>query len=97
MAGAYRYDWGARFEDRVPLPLDPVSLGTFAARDASVDARVFRGDLKADDEYALPYRLWLPPSPRGAVLLLHGACDYAGAFDGIFSSFANARFRGAGV
>lgn len=90
MAGAYRYDWGARFEDRVPQPLDPVSLGTLGARDAS--ARVFRGDLKADDGYALPYRLWLPPSPRGAVLLLHGACDYAGAFDGIFSYFAKHDF-----
>ncbi len=92
MAGAYRYDWGARFVDRVPPPLDPVALGTFTARDASVDARVFRGGIVTDDDYTLPYRLWMPPSPRAAVLLLHGACDYAGAFEGIFPFFANQQY-----
>lgn len=92
MAGAYRYDWGARFVDQAPQPLDPVALGTFTARDASVDARVFRGGIVTDDDYTLPYRLWMPPEPRGAILLLHGACDYAGAFDSIFPFFANRHY-----
>ncbi|MFM9862827.1 MAG: alpha/beta fold hydrolase [Micropepsaceae bacterium] len=88
MSATFRYEWGTRFEDRLPSPLDPVSLGTLSWRDGSVNAAVYRGRLSAADGYALPYRLWSPRSPRGAILLLHGVCEYAGAFDAIAPYFA---------
>jgi alpha-beta hydrolase superfamily lysophospholipase len=46
-------------------------------------ANVRHGVFKASDEIDVPYRLWLAPKPRGAILLLHGCCDYSGAFDDI--------------
>ncbi|MEQ1867632.1 MAG: alpha/beta fold hydrolase [Micropepsaceae bacterium] len=88
MSATFRYEWGTRFEDRLPSPFDPASLGTFSWRDGSVDAAVYRGRLSAADGYALPYRLWSPRSPRGAILLLHGVCEYAGAFDAVAPYFA---------
>jgi len=41
------------------------------------------GAFKASDDADVPYRLWLAEKPGGAILLLHGCCDYAGAFDDI--------------
>lgn len=46
-------------------------------------ARVRSGALRASDGADVPYRLWLAKKPRGAILLLHGCCDYSGAFDDI--------------
>jgi alpha-beta hydrolase superfamily lysophospholipase len=63
-------------------------LGTFTSREPWMDAAVYRGDLRADDGYRLPYRLWVPKAPRAALLLVHGVCDYAGAFDAICPYFA---------
>ncbi|MDZ4866413.1 MAG: alpha/beta fold hydrolase [Alphaproteobacteria bacterium] len=88
MSSAFRYDWGSRFEDVTPVPFDPVVLGTFTSREPWMDAAVYRGDVRADDHYRLPYRLWLPKQPRAAVLLVHGVCDYAGAFDAVCPYFA---------
>lgn len=88
MSSAFRYDWGSRFTDAAPVPFDPVLLGTFTAREPWMDAAVYRGDVRADDDYRLPYRLWLPKAPRAALLLVHGVCDYAGAFDAICPYFA---------
>ncbi len=46
--------------------------------------RVRYGAFAASDGAEVPYRLWLPKAePRGAILLLHGCCDYSGAFDDI--------------
>jgi len=84
----FRFNWGAQREGGLPAPLDPVSLGTFTSRDGSTDTSVYRGQFQADDGYALPYRLWMPRSPRGAVLLLHGVCEYSGSFDAIAPYFA---------
>ncbi len=46
-------------------------------------ARVRYGAFRASDDVEVPYRLWLAHKPRGAILLLHGCCDYSGAFDDI--------------
>jgi alpha-beta hydrolase superfamily lysophospholipase len=45
--------------------------------------RVLSGAFRASDDAEVPYRLWLAKKPRGAILLLHGCCDYSGAFDDI--------------
>jgi acylglycerol lipase len=46
--------------------------------------RVRYGAFAASDGAEVPYRLWLPKTaPRAAILLLHGCCDYSGAFDDI--------------
>jgi alpha-beta hydrolase superfamily lysophospholipase len=45
--------------------------------------RVRSGAFVASDGAEVPYRLWLARKPRGAILLLHGCCDYSGAFDEI--------------
>lgn len=45
--------------------------------------RVRYGAFRASDGADVPYRLWLADKPRGAILLLHGCCDYSGAFDDI--------------
>ncbi len=46
--------------------------------------RVRYGAFAASDGAEVPYRLWLPKAaPRAAILLLHGCCDYSGAFDDI--------------
>jgi alpha-beta hydrolase superfamily lysophospholipase len=47
------------------------------------EARVVSGTFIASDEALVPYRLWQAETPRAAVLLLHGAFDYSGAFDEI--------------
>jgi alpha-beta hydrolase superfamily lysophospholipase len=54
----------------------------FRALDPST-ARVLSGAFRASDEADVPYRLWPARKPRGAILLLHGCCDYSGAFDEI--------------
>jgi len=46
-------------------------------------AHVRSGAFPASDDAVVPYRLWLARKPRGAILLLHGCCDYSGAFDEI--------------
>jgi alpha-beta hydrolase superfamily lysophospholipase len=45
--------------------------------------RVRYGAFRASDGADVPYRLWLAEKPRGAILFLHGCCDYSGAFDAI--------------
>jgi alpha-beta hydrolase superfamily lysophospholipase len=44
---------------------------------------VFCGSFPASDRASVPYRLWPAENPAALVLLLHGAFDYAGAFDEI--------------
>ncbi len=41
------------------------------------------GSFRASDGALVPYRLWQAERPRALALLLHGACDYSGAFDEI--------------
>jgi acylglycerol lipase len=50
--------------------------------------RVHVGSFSASDGADVPYRLWLAKQPRALVLLLHGCCDYSGAFDDIAPKLA---------
>ena len=61
---------------------------------AGVDpkARLRCGTFAASDGADVPYRLWLAREPRAVVLLLHGAFDYAAAFDEIGPRLARCGF-----
>ena len=54
--------------------------------------RMRYGAFEASDGAHIPYRLWLPKRPRAAILLLHGVCDYSGAFDSAGAKLARAGF-----
>jgi acylglycerol lipase len=54
---------------------------SLAGLDPSVRLRT--GSFVASDGENVPYRLWPAATPRAMILLLHGATDYAGAFDDI--------------
>ncbi|HWD27410.1 MAG TPA: alpha/beta fold hydrolase [Rhizomicrobium sp.] len=51
-------------------------------------SHVLTGRFEASDGESVPYRLWQADAARALVLLLHGASDYAGAFDEIGPLFA---------
>ena len=46
------------------------------------------GSFSASDGADVPYRLWMAKKPRAIILLLHGCCDYSGAFDDIAPKLA---------
>jgi alpha-beta hydrolase superfamily lysophospholipase len=49
---------------------------------AALEGHVLCGKMVASDGAELPYRYWpAQGAPKAAVLMLHGACDYSGAFD----------------
>ncbi len=49
---------------------------------AALESHVLCGKMTASDGAELPYRYWPAQGPaRAAILMLHGACDYSGAFD----------------
>jgi alpha-beta hydrolase superfamily lysophospholipase len=50
------------------------------------------GAFAASDGAQVPYRLWRARHPRAQLLLLHGACDYSGAFDEIAPRLARRGF-----
>jgi len=50
------------------------------------------GAFVASDGADVPFRLWLPRRPRAALLLLHGCCDYSGAFDAVGPALARAGY-----
>ena len=56
------------------------------------ERRMRCGAFTASDGADVPYRLWLPRRPRAALLLLHGCCDYSGAFDTVGAKLARAGF-----
>jgi acylglycerol lipase len=60
-------------------------------------ARLRCGSFQASDRADVPYRLWLARNPRAAVLLLHGACDYSGAFDEIAPRLARRGLTGLAI
>ena len=69
----------------------PFSLGIFAtAPGRGVSVR--RGFFDGAGGYRLPYRLCMPQTPKAGVVLLHGAFDYAGAFDALSPRLAERGF-----
>ncbi|HXC55268.1 MAG TPA: alpha/beta fold hydrolase [Rhizomicrobium sp.] len=66
-----------------------------AGTDPAADMRT--GAFDASDGAAVPYRLWRAKTPRALILLLHGACDYGGAFDEIGPLFAARGFTALAI
>lgn len=60
-------------------------------------ARLRCGSFSASDGAQIPYRLWTARNPAGAVLLLHGAFDYAAAFDEIGPKLAGSGFTALAI
>ena len=60
-------------------------------------ARLRCGSFSASDGAEIPYRLWPARNPAGAVLLLHGAFDYAAAFDEIGPKLARSGFTALAI
>ena len=57
-----------------------------------VKGRVLCGAFQASDGVDIPYRIWMAREPRAAILLLHGCCDYSGAYDDIAPKLAQHGF-----
>jgi acylglycerol lipase len=55
-------------------------------------SRVRCGVFPASDGANVPYRFWSAREPKAVLLLLHGACDYGGAFDEIAPRLARRGF-----
>ncbi|HEY1837294.1 MAG TPA: alpha/beta fold hydrolase [Rhizomicrobium sp.] len=55
------------------------------------------GTFAASDGADVPYRLWRAHHPRAQLLLLHGACDYSGAFDEIAPRLARRGFTSLAI
>lgn len=77
MSQAYRLGFQFAAPDEATSIAD--SRWSLTGLDPSV--RLLTGAFSASDGDAVPYRLWPAPTPRAMLLLLHGACDYSGAFD----------------
>jgi acylglycerol lipase len=60
-------------------------------------ARMRCGSFFASDGAEVPYRLWTAREPTAAVLLLHGAFDYAAAFDEIGPKLARKKFTALAI
>jgi alpha-beta hydrolase superfamily lysophospholipase len=60
---------------------------------AALDGHVLCGKIAVSDGAKLPYRFWpARGAVRGGLLMLHGACDYAGAFDEVAPKLARRGF-----
>ncbi|HLY07270.1 MAG TPA: alpha/beta fold hydrolase [Rhizomicrobium sp.] len=60
-------------------------------------ARLRCGSFCASDGAEIPYRLWPAREPAAAVLLLHGAFDYAAAFDEVGPKLAQRGFAALAI
>lgn len=91
MAGTYRMALRRHDDSWVPEHTDV--RWSLTALDPSA-AHLVCGAFQASDGADIPYRLWTPreTSPRAIVLLLHGAFDYAGAYDEIGPRLAEQGF-----
>lgn len=49
---------------------------------------LFVGNHQVSDGVQVPYRFWPAHNPSAVLLLLHGCCDYAGAFDDLAPKLA---------
>jgi acylglycerol lipase len=87
MSQAYRLG----FEFAAPEEIATIDDARWSLAGLDPAIRLFSGSFRASDGEAVPYRLWPAEAPRALVLLLHGACDYCGAFDEIGPKFAERR------
>lgn len=60
-------------------------------------ANLVCGAFEASDGAQVPYRLWRAEAPKALILLLHGACDYSGAFDEIGPKLARRGFTALAI
>ena len=85
---------GFRFAFRLPedrtLGIDDVRWALLALEPGG--RRMRYGAFAASDGAEVPFRLWLPKRPRAALILLHGVCDYSGAYDAMGPKLARAGF-----
>jgi alpha-beta hydrolase superfamily lysophospholipase len=75
--------WRVGFEFSAPDEAANIDDARWSLTGLDPKARLRTGAFKASDGEDVPYRLWQAAAPRALVLLLHGACDYSGAFDEI--------------
>lgn len=79
MSQAFRLGFELNAGDDTPSIND--TRWALSALDPATHVRT--GSFAASDGADIPYRLWPAAAPRALILLLHGATDYAGAFDEI--------------
>jgi alpha-beta hydrolase superfamily lysophospholipase len=84
MSQAYRLG----FELSAPEETSSIADARWSLAGLDPAARLRSGGFVATDGEDIPYRLWQANAPRAFALLLHGACDYSGAFDEIGPLFA---------
>src|SRR3954447_23263449 len=81
MAGTFRL--ALRRHDETWVPRHTDVRWALTALDPA-NSNLLCGAFQASDGADVPYRLWTPAGdPRAMIVLLHGASDYAGAFDEI--------------
>ncbi len=93
MSQAYRVG----FEFTAPEEASSVDDSRWSLTGLDPALRLRSGKFAASDGADIPYRLWQANKPRACVLLLHGACDYAGAFDEIGPLFAENRLTALAI
>ncbi|HEX4293051.1 MAG TPA: alpha/beta fold hydrolase [Rhizomicrobium sp.] len=93
MSQAYRLG----FEFSAPEETSTADDARWSLAGVDPNARIRIGSFPASDGAAVPYRLWQAKTPRAFVLLLHGACDYSGAFDEIGPMFAARGFTALAI
>ena len=93
MSQAYRLG----FEFSAPEESSTADDARWSLAGVDPNARIRIGSFPASDDAAIPYRLWQAKAPRAFVLLLHGACDYSGAFDEIGPLFAARGFTALAI
>ena len=94
MAGLFRYGFQRSASPGTKTGLDDVRW-SLAAIDPRAHMRY--GTFPASDGAHVPYRLWRAHHPRAQLLLLHGACDYSGAFDEIAPRLARRGFTSLAI
>lgn len=94
MAGLFRYGFQRAVSPDAKTRLDDLRW-SLAAIDPRAHMRY--GTFPASDGADVPYRLWRAHHPRAQILLLHGACDYSGAFDEIAPRLARRGFTSLAI
>src|SRR5262245_29852980 len=95
MSGFYRL--GFHWDDEALLNPVEATRWSLVALDPD-QAQVLCGAFRASDDANIPYRLWPPKGVcRAAVLMLHGAGDYSGAYNAIGPKLSRKGFAGMAI